>query len=245
MISTDLNLIAATLEGLEETIINKLINRAQNLQNENIYIDGKSGFEGNKNKSLLNIRLRYQEEMDSRFGRFMVAEERPFCEKLPGPARDVTLPEGPLHIAELNTINLTADIKKHYITLLPELCMIGDDQQYGSSVENDITALQAVSRRIHYGAFYVAESKFLSNPGEYKKLIAEKNEESLLRLLTREEIEQKILMRIKEKVSHIQAQINPLVRKKIDPDEVCRFYKDCIIPLTKKGEILYLLNRIF
>ena len=36
---------------------------------------------------------------------------------------------------------------------------------------------------------------------------------------------------------------NSAIRRVIDPDHIVDFYRSCIIPLTKKGEVLYLLNR--
>lgn len=39
------------------------------------------------------------------------------------------------------------------------ICERGDDKQHGSSVVCDVSALQAISRRVHLGKF-VAESKF-------------------------------------------------------------------------------------
>lgn len=48
--------------------------------------------------------------------------------------------------------------------------VVGDDQQYGSSANCDIQALQALSKRIHYGKF-VAEAKFQERPEHYKHLI--------------------------------------------------------------------------
>ena len=41
---TDLNIIATMLEGLEEAIIARLIDRAQFRANEVIYLPGQSGF---------------------------------------------------------------------------------------------------------------------------------------------------------------------------------------------------------
>jgi chorismate mutase len=78
-----LNRIAAQLEGLEETIIHKLLDRAQFLSNDVVYRVGESGFEGEPHQSLFTLRLRYQEEMDAVFGRFCVPEERPYTQGLP------------------------------------------------------------------------------------------------------------------------------------------------------------------
>jgi len=243
MISSELHLIAAQLEGFEETIINKLIDRAQFKANLVVYKAGRSGFEGAENESLLDLRLRYHEEMDAYFGRFCVPEERPFTQDLPSPRRKVNLPPSHLGIDEYERINLTEKIKSAYFDMVPRLCEDGDDGQYGSSVEHDVYALQAIGRRIHFGAMYVAESKYLSDTDRYRRLIRENNTDAIMQLLTRKEIEERILQRVKEKVQHIQAEVNREIRITIDPEVVFQFYRDHVIPLTKKGEVLYLLNR--
>ena len=103
-------------------------------------------------------------------------------------------------------------------------------------------ALQAIARRIHYGALYVGESKFRSDPARYAKLIHAKERRGMLELLTRKDIEKKIIARIRQKVAAAQARVNRGTRHVIDAREILRFYRDCIIPLTKEGEVLYLLN---
>ena len=243
MISPELHLIAAQLEGLEETIITKLIDRAQFKANLVIYKAGQSGFDGAENESLFDLRIRYQEEMDAYFGRFCVPEERPFTLNLPSPRRKVNLPPSCLAIDEYERVNLTAEIKSAYFDMVPRFCAEGDDGQYGSSVEHDVYALQAIGRRIHFGAMYVAESKYLSDTDRYRQLIRENNTDTLMELLTRKEVEERILQRVKVKVNHIQAEVNPEIRITIDPGVVFQFYRDHVIPLTKKGEVLYLLNR--
>jgi len=238
-----LDLIAARLEGLEETIINKLIDRAQFCENAIAYTPGKSGFTGNSKQSLLEIRLTFQEDMDAQFGRYFVPEERPFTKSLPEPRRAVDLGDTGLHLADCNAVNLTGDIYAFYRDLLPYICQSGDDEQYGSTVEHDVFALQAISRRIHYGAFYVAECKYQAHSEEYQQLIEARNSDGLLAKLTRQEVEDKIIERVREKVAYAQAKVNRKVRKIIDPEIVLTCYRDHIIPLTKKGEIEYLMKR--
>jgi chorismate mutase len=239
----DLHSIAANLEGLEETIIFILINRAQFAENRVVYQPHASGFEGAGEESLFEIRLRRHEEMDAEFGRFCVPEERPFMKGLPAAKRKVALPPTGLHIEDFDVVNVTEGILDAYLSLVGEICTKVDDGQYGSSVEHDVAALQAIARRVHFGALYVAESKFQLNPETYARLARAGDRQGLLRELTRAEVEERILGRIALKVEHIQSQINPLVRKSIPADAIMNFYKSSIIPLTKEGEIRYLLNR--
>ena len=57
MITPDLDKIATDLEGLEETIIARLIDRAQFRRNRPTYQPGKSGFTGEGALSLFALRL--------------------------------------------------------------------------------------------------------------------------------------------------------------------------------------------
>jgi chorismate mutase len=243
MAPLDLDRIAARLEGLEETIILRLIDRGQFRANPPAYRPGASGFEGAGDTSLFELRLRYHEEMDAVFGRFRVPEERPFTSGLPPARRRVVLTEQELAIDDFDAVNLSAAIKESYLALVPRLCAPGDDEQYGSSVEHDVHALQAIARRIHYGALYVAETKYRSDPAGYRRLVGARDTAALEALLTRPEVEARIVRRVADKVAFVQSQVNPTVRIAIDPAVVQAFYRETIIPLTKRGEVLYLLAR--
>ena len=248
MVTLELDLIAAHLEGLEETIIHRLIDRGQFAPNPGAYARGRSGFEGAGEESLFDVRLRYQEEMDALFGRYEVPEERPFHRDLPEPRRLVQLPPTPLRVDDLNVVNVTPQIVAGYLEFLPELSAIAagehsDDGQYGSSVEHDVLAIQAIARRIHFGALYVAESKFRASPAELRPLIAARDREAILERITRPEVEERILARVAEKVDYVQATINTTVRRKVEARLVLDLYRDLIIPLTKEGELLYLFSR--
>lgn len=240
----DLNFIASRLESLEETIISKLIDRAQFCVNEPIYEIGKSGFSGEANRCLFDLRMHYHEQMDAAFGRFCVPEERPFTRNLPSPRRMVNIPDTGLHIDNFEVVNFAGPIRTDYMKLIKVICPPGDDAQYGSSVEHDVYAIQAISRRIHYGAFYVAECKYLGNPEKFNTLIDHRDSEGIIGLITRKEVEENIINRVAQKTSEMQKKVNADVRNVIDPEAVVRFYRDTVIPLTKQGEVAYLFNRI-
>jgi chorismate mutase len=241
----ELTHIAAILEGLEETIIFKLIDRAQFAHNAVVYETNQSGFEGAEGRSLFELRLLKHETMDAEFGRFHVPEERPFMSPLPAVKRRVNLPVNGLKVADFNAVNVTDRVLKAYRKILPNICLPGDDGQYGSSVEHDVAALQAISRRIHFGAFYVAESKCQSDPKKYRELARKGDRQGLMASLTRADVEERILDRVAEKVARIQADINSEVRRRIPPEAIMGFYRESVIPLTKEGEIRYFLNRKF
>jgi chorismate mutase len=239
----DLAKISALLEGLEETIIFKLIDRAQFSHNPRVYQKGKSGFKGSHTESLFSLRLLHQEGMDALFGRFCVPEERPYNAGLPASRRKLAIPPTGLALDDVNRVNLTAKILAGYLGLVPLMCRHGDDGHYGSSVEHDVYAFQAIARRVHYGSLYVAESKFRSDSQRYGAMILAKDALGILSLLTRRDVEKTILARIRKKVAVTQARVNHEIRHVIDPGILLAFYRDFIIPLTKEGEVTYLLNR--
>jgi chorismate mutase len=74
-------------------------------------------------------------------------------------------------------------------------------------------------------------------------LIKENDHDRLLEKLTRKDVEDQIITRVFEKICSIQRDVNRLVRQVIDPQSIVTFYRDTIIPLTKEGEIHYLINR--
>jgi chorismate mutase len=235
--------ISQRLESYEETIVFKLIDRAQYATNEVVYESGKSGFKGAGKLSLLELRLRFQEQMDTQFGKFCVPEERPFIKSSSAPRRKAMVDDRGILIDDCNVINLTDDILHGYISLVPLICVPGDDGHYGSSVEHDVYALQAISRRVHFGSLYAAEAKYSADPEGFGKLIAEKDQEGLLKRLTRKNVEDNIIKRVKEKTESTQSMVNKEIRRVIKSEVVVDFYRECLIPLTKTGQVHYLLNR--
>ena len=90
---------------------------------------------------------------------------------------------------------------------------------------------------------YVGETKYLSDPATFRKAIDANDFGTLKTLLTRPTVEQRILRRVEEKVKVLQAAAKVDTRITIDPLVVRKYYAEYIIPLTKEGEILYLINR--
>lgn len=239
----NLETIANQLAALEESIIYKLLDRAQFRVNDKAYTPGQSGFVPKASMSLFELRLLYQESMDAQFGRYFLPEERPFYASLPKSKRQAEPLTADLRCPDLETVNVTGRIRTAYLELLPRLCREGDDNQYGSSVEHDVICLQALARRIHYGSFFVAESKYQENTSKYRSLIQAGDEAGLLAALTRQEVEDRILDRVSRKVEAIQSLSEPDKRILIEPRTITQFFRDWIIPLTKEGEIRYLLQR--
>jgi len=102
--------------------------------------------------------------------------------------------------------------------------------------------LLRISERIHYASFYVAEAKFQDDIIGYHQLIKAGDSNGLEKMLTRGPIEEEILRRVRAKVIGIQENADDL-RYKIDPEVIVQFYEETIIPLTRQGEVMYLLSR--
>jgi len=242
-VKLQLDVIAARLAGLEETLIYKLLDRAQFAGNPGAYQPGQSRFVPAETCSLFELRLKFQETLDTQFGRYLIPEERPFHSGLPSPRRAMTVPDTGLTIADFETVNVTGAIRQAYLALLPALCGTGDDAQWGSSVEHDVICLQALGRRIHYGALYVGESKFQENPDRFRELVQARDDEAITKLIVRVEVEQRVLARVKSKVEAVQSVSDPALRRVVDPEAIVDFFRETIIPLTKEGEIRYLYQR--
>lgn len=238
-----LEAVVQKLASLEEAILMKLVDRCQFAHNEAVYIPGQSGFSPPECASLLELRLLQQESMDAQFGRYLVPEERPFYSGLPPARRRVTVLDPELHIRDLETINLSGRILVSYLELLRQICKPGDDGHHGSAVEHDVICLQAIARRIHFAACYVAESKYQQDPNGFQALIEAQDVEGLRQRLTRAEVEEEVVQRVGRKLRAIQQGSDPANRYIVAVEPVQLYFRDWIIPLTKEGEIRYLLQR--
>jgi chorismate mutase len=99
-------------------------------------------------------------------------------------------------------LNFNSILIQRYINeIIPSITIPGDDEQHGSSVVNDVTLLQALSRRIHYGKF-VAESKYRDNPEKYQALVDSDDDEGVMALLTNIDVEKKLLRRVRLKAAN-------------------------------------------
>jgi chorismate mutase len=160
--------IAGRLQGLEETLIYKLLDRAQFAHNPEVYQKGKSGFSGQGTQHL----FWHQAPPSGKTGILLWPIPYPrgeaFHRPPPAPGRNPLGWDHPLPLQDLEKVNVTADLLSAYLPFVARICVPGDDRQHGSSVEHDVMALQAISARVHYGAFYVAESKYLGQPKEYR-----------------------------------------------------------------------------
>lgn len=92
---------------------------------------------------------------------------------------------------------------------------------------------------------FVSEAKFSQNPGAFIPHILKPNREALEGLITKPEVERKLLLRLKKKASTYAQDIaadgelnsNANGATKIDVDGVVDLYESYIIPLTKEVEV--------
>ncbi|KAJ7675778.1 chorismate mutase [Mycena polygramma] len=263
-----LDRIRGVLIRLEDTIIFSLIERAQFAQNPRIYQRGAIpeltalGFQG----SWLEWFLKETETFHAKARRYTSPDEYPFTSDLPDPV----LP--PLEFPKMlfpNTVNANASILSFYIrTIVPRITRratvalaaskrahgitgdaeFEDDGNYGSAATIDVEVLQSISKRVHYGKF-VSESKFQENPAAFIPHILERNRAALEALITKPEVERKLLLRLQKKAATYaqdfapdgefkrDANGNVEAVGKIDVDGVVDLYESFIIPVTKEVEV--------
>lgn len=206
-----LDSIRASLIRQEETIIFALIERAQFLQNKVVY--EKKGFgdlRGDDNEddlSLLEYMLIGTERLHAKVRRYTSPEEHAFFpEKLPPGCtlegmRTLDYPELLSPIGDADKINFNSVLFSTYLNqIVSSIAREGDDEQHGSTVNCDVAVLQALSKRIHYGKF-VAESKYLSDPEEYQRLVDANDADGVMELLTNIAVEEKVLRRARLKAA--------------------------------------------
>jgi len=246
----DLNHIRVQLIRMEDSIIFHLIERVQFPFNSTIYTAGAIDIPDSK-LSFLDWLLYKREELDSLIRRFQSPDEYPFF-----PEAVETPILKPLHyprVLHKNDVSVNEKIKKSYIgNFLPGACANyghGDrgetEENYGSSATADISCLQAISRRIHFGKF-VAESKFQTETERFTKLIQDEDRKGIDDAITNAKVEQQVLERLRLKATTYG--MDPAVGAegpgKINVDAVVTMYKDFVIPLTKEVEVEYLMQRL-
>jgi chorismate mutase len=223
-----------------------LIERAQYRRNHQIY-DSKA----NKLRSAYGAPLSFlewmlieTERLHAKVRRYTSPEEHAFYPQFISQPILPELDYPQILKVDKNMININGEIMRWYVAkIIDRLCAHGDDEQYGSSVLCDITAMQAISRRIHYGKF-VAESKYLTDPETYKDLIYKNDAIGILQLLTNVEVEKNVLKRAYLKASTYGRDITGTMEGyKVDPILIVDIYRDMIIPLTKDIEVRYLYLR--
>lgn len=246
-----LNSIRNVLIRLEDTIIFSLIERAKFPINSKAYdvcpASSTAQIPG-FHCSFAELFIRETEAVQARFGRYENPAETPFFTNL-GPSPFVPSYNFPkvLYPAAAS-VNVSSQILDFYFKqLLPLFTSEGDDGNYASTLACDLTCLQALAKRIHYGKF-VAEAKFRGAPNDYGPPIRSKDQDTLMRLLTDETVEEMVKQRVAQKAmvfgQDVTLNNTASSNYKVDPAVVSRLYNKWVIPLTKVVEVDYLLRRL-
>jgi len=246
----DLAHIRFQLIRLEDTIIIALIERVQFPLNKRIYERGGVKLP-NIDLSLFDWMLRETERIHSLIRRYESPDEYPFFpDVLQKPMlQPLCYPK----ILHPNTVNVNEETKDKYVhTFLPHACRNvgredrGETQEnYGSAATCDVTCLQALSRRIHFGKF-VAESKFQAETEKFVDLIRKGDRAGIDAAITNSAVEAKVLERLRLKAKNYGTDPSDVVDapEKINVDAVVAMYKETVIPLTKVVEVEYLMQRL-
>lgn len=246
----DLDNIRSSLIRMEDTILFDLIERAQFHRSARVYTYGS--FDSLGKYSFLEWMLRETEHMHSELRRYESPDENPFFEDALAEPLLPHLNYPDVLATYQKEINLNSLILKHYIESIVPLISAGPNEQpenYGSCTMCDIQALQALSRRIHFGKF-VAESKFRQDEEKMAELIRAKDTEGILSLITKPAVEKQVLKRVREKAEsynldpHTNLRWSQKTQGKINPESIVEIYENCIIPFTKEVEVQYLLRRL-
>lgn len=96
---------------------------------------------------------------------------------------------------------------------------------------------------------FVSESKFIDNPAAFIPHIIKPNREALEALITKPEVERRLLQRLRKKALVYAQDFAPDGSPngnttKIDVDGVVELYENYIIPLTKEVEVSILRIRV-
>ena len=226
---------------LEETIIFALIERAQFLRNHAVYEAGRFGnvLEG---QSLCGYLLLECERTHAKVRRYTSPDEHPFFANLPPPVLPpIGYSNNPLIP---NQININNQIRTIYETkILDRVTRTGDDQQYGSTAVCDVSCLQALSKRIHYGKF-VAESKFRHAAPALQAAMAAGDGSAILAAITDTAVENDVLSRVHSKARTYTNEFKHAApQMPLQPDAIRSIYAEIIIPLNKQVQVEYLLLR--
>lgn len=216
---------------LEDTITFHLIERVQFPLNPTIYKPGGVKIP-DSTCSLFDWMLREQERVQSLVRRYESPDEYPFFpDALQKP---ILQPLNYPHILHPNNVEVNQELKQKYIdVILPNACREfgredrGErEENYGSAATCDVSCLQALSRRIHFGKF-VAESKFQQETEKFVALIKAKDRLGMDAAITDAKVEHKVLdrLRLKAKTYGTDPSIEANGEGKIIVDAVVAMYK--------------------
>jgi len=176
--------------------------------------------------------LREHERLQSLVRRYQSPDEYPF---FPDALQEPILQ--PLNYPKIlhpNNVNFNQKLKDSYVQhILPAACAKFDREErgeaqenYGSSALCDVSCLQALSRRIHFGKF-VAEAKFRKETERFVKLIRAEDRQGIDDAITDAKVEKKVLerLRLKAKTYGTDPDVASQDQGKINVNTVVAMYK--------------------
>lgn len=241
----DLNNVRRALERMEDSIIFGLIERSQYTSLPLVYQPGKFSLTG-MDCSFLTWHLMRTEELQLQLRRYTAPDETPF---FPDALQQPVLPlvDYPKILSNEKVLSSVNDIILDYYVkdIVPQIsCAPGDQiDTWGSVLLADITCLQTISRRVHFGRF-VAEAKYRANKALYIPLILRRDVTAIGDSITNKAVEDQVIARLEKKADQYSHQ--PQFGKNIStvkPEVVAGLYRKFIL-LTKDVEVKYLLARL-
>ncbi|KAG0466971.1 hypothetical protein HPP92_018551 [Vanilla planifolia] len=196
MESFTLDSLRASLEGQEDVILLCLIERATFANNSPTY---DPSYLGVQNLSIVELFIRQTEAMEAKFGRYQNPEELPFFPNS-SPIQMVPPHKFPqILYPPAASVNVSKVIWDAYFNeLLPMFIKDGDDGNYQQTAAADLSCLQALSKRIHYGRF-VGEVKFSEDPQNFSHAIQAKDIQTLMNMVTFASLEEAVVKRVFKK----------------------------------------------
>lgn len=208
--------------------------------------------------SLFDWMLREQERFQSLVRRYESPDEYPFFPD--AVQKPILQPLDYPKILHPNDVDVNQAIKRKYIdVVLPRVCREfgredrGESQEnYGSAATCDVSCLQALSRRIHFGKF-VAESKFRQETERFVKLIRDNDRDGIDAAITNATVEKNVSerLRLKARTYGTDPSIGAGSEGKINVDAVVAMYEVSALSSPASGHpflvfevlIIWLANR--
>ena len=219
------------ISRLEDTITFHLIERVQFPLNQTIYTPGGVKIPGS-DLSLFHWMLREQEKLQSLVRRYQSPDEYAFFPDVL--QQPILQPLKYPKILHPNDVNVNADLQHKYIDIiLPRACRhFGredrgeNEENYGSAATCDVSLLQALSRRVHFGKF-VAESKFQQETDKFVSLIKAEDRKGIDEAITDPKVERKVLerLRLKARTYGTDPSIGAEGEGKVNVDAVVSMYE--------------------
>ena len=242
----------------EDSIIFGWVKRAAYRRNEAVYQPGSAPTAERGDRphlSLLDWHLEQTELLHAKIRRYTSPDEHAFFPSaLPAPL----LPSLSYSFSNplpryADDINLNPAVMHAYLhQVLPAITEEGDDNNYGSTVLNDVAALQALSKRIHFGKF-VAEAKFRQTPQLFEPAIRAGDAAAVMAVLTHPEQEEAVASRVARKAGGFMSSIMEASGGSeagsepvglVTPETVSRLWTKLVMPLTKEVQVAYLMRRL-